>query len=145
METFTCPATLSDGVLVLSPRGEIDIAALPALDAARTEIDARATAVCLDLSGVPFMDTAALHFLGPVQDHCASLGVPLRVSGLRSQHLRLFRLTGFRLLAACSTAESRRMGSISGRRAPASRKCGRSRAETGADQVRLGRLGCYGA
>jgi anti-anti-sigma factor len=87
---FRCPVARDGATLVLTPRGDIDIAALPVLAAAQRGLAIPGLrSVRLEMGQVPFMDSAALHLLGELRHRCRVRGLDLRVTGLRPQHHRL--------------------------------------------------------
>jgi anti-anti-sigma factor len=96
---FTCPTRLSAGLLEITPSGDLDLNALPQLDAVLSRVADADAGVQLDLSSVPFMDSSALGFLAALQRDCRLRGLRLLIAGLRPQHHRLLELTAFDLVA----------------------------------------------
>jgi anti-sigma B factor antagonist len=81
-----------DGVVLVCPVGELDLATAPALERVLEALMAEAPAVELDLSGLVFADCAGLR---PVRRalHSASF-TRLRISGARPHLRRVLELTG---------------------------------------------------
>ncbi|MFC8124857.1 STAS domain-containing protein [Streptomyces sp. NPDC057302] len=85
--------TSNDGVeAVISPWGEIDFAAVPALLAAVRDLPLSVTRVTWDLRKILFMDSAGLHLFDDHRSACLGTGRTLTVTGLRPQPLELLRL-----------------------------------------------------
>ncbi|MFI7388493.1 STAS domain-containing protein [Streptomyces sp. NPDC049813] len=108
--------TAIDGdTAVITPRGEIDFAALPGLLAAPRRLPRTVARVVSDLHQVTFMDIAGLHLLAGQRDDCRRSRRTLTVTGLgrQAEHLlllaqRLFPAFDFGalLLPAASPAQS---------------------------------------
>jgi anti-anti-sigma factor len=61
---FTCQVSRQEGLAIVSPRGELDMATVGALEQElkqlrRTGVDA----IVLDLSGLTFMDSSGIHLI----------------------------------------------------------------------------------
>jgi len=83
-----------DGSLVLVVQGELDIATSPLLDEALTRAQAtRATSIVVDLLGVTFIDSTALHVL--IKHAGAEDGrARIRLTKGSPQTQRVFELSG---------------------------------------------------
>ncbi|MFF8747254.1 STAS domain-containing protein [Streptomyces californicus] len=89
---------------VITPHGDIDFEALPALRAAAHALPAEVRKVTWDLSHVNFADTAALHLL---DEQCFAARHHARrvfVRGLRPQPSRLLQVATT-ILPCCNWAE----------------------------------------
>lgn len=85
----------SRGVLVLTVRGEIDMASSPRLMAELRRADAAdAKLVVIDLADVEFIDSSGLHALLTAREALLRHGLQLSLSRVSSQVLRLLELTG---------------------------------------------------
>jgi anti-anti-sigma factor len=82
---------LDRGALVLTVQGELDVAALALIEPALGLICAGVTHLCLDLTGVAFMDSGGLRFLAAVRAHCVREAVAFEVVGINPQHTRVLR------------------------------------------------------
>lgn len=84
-------ARSSDGKLVLTATGEIDLSNVEpfsqALASAVAETDSGGGTVTVDLSGVEYLDSAAVNVLFPHADHIRVIAHPLLV--------RVFDISGF--------------------------------------------------
>jgi anti-anti-sigma factor len=61
---FTCQVSREDGQAVVSPRGELDMATVGAVDLELRGLrDAGVDRIVLDLGGLTFMDSSGLHLL----------------------------------------------------------------------------------
>ena len=84
-----------DGVSIVTPHGEVDVATAPAL---REHLDAvieRDTdAVVADLSGVTFIDSTGLGVLIGAQRRCDEAGRDLRVVVSEPKIHKVFEITG---------------------------------------------------
>jgi anti-sigma B factor antagonist/stage II sporulation protein AA (anti-sigma F factor antagonist) len=81
---------------VLAFDGEIDIAERAVLDAATQSLSEDATAVCVDLSAVSFLDSTGVHFLVALRRRCVARGAGFGLSGVQSQPLRVITVCGLR-------------------------------------------------
>jgi anti-sigma B factor antagonist len=81
--------------VVLTLRGELDLASAPALEHELSEIEATGPGrVLIDLSGLDFMDCAGLGVLLRAQRNAHTGGWPLQLRRPARQVQRLFVLTG---------------------------------------------------
>ena len=61
---FTCQVSREEGEAVVSPRGELDMATVGAVEAELQQLRQHGTArIVLDLGGLTFMDSSGLHLL----------------------------------------------------------------------------------
>jgi anti-anti-sigma factor len=61
---FTCQVSREEGGAVVSPRGELDMATVGAVDAELQQLRQTGTErIVLDLGGLTFMDSSGLHLL----------------------------------------------------------------------------------
>jgi anti-anti-sigma factor len=82
-------------LLVVQPRGEIDMAAAPALyDQLLMATNECSQPVVIDLSGVTFMDSTGLDMMIRTQRLLSSKGLPLRIRNARDTVRRVFDITG---------------------------------------------------
>jgi anti-sigma B factor antagonist len=87
-------ADRSHRVLVLTLRGELDLASAPQLKAELRRAEATETAmVVVDLAGVEFMDSSGLHVLLAARECLRRTGRPLSLSRVSPQVRRLLELT----------------------------------------------------
>ncbi|GAB2575793.1 hypothetical protein GCM10027168_05950 [Streptomyces capparidis] len=85
----------NDGsTVVLQPHGEVDHDSVPALRAAVAGMPEPLPPLAIDMSRVPFMDSAGIHALIDIRRRCLASGGGLTVVGLRAQPARLVRLVG---------------------------------------------------
>ncbi|NYI04481.1 STAS domain-containing protein [Allostreptomyces psammosilenae] len=94
MRELTVTVRQQDGATVLTPVGEIDYDARPALAAARARLPDPVGVVLLDMTEVSFMDSTGLHFLIDLRRRVAAGGGRLTLAGIQDQPIRLLRLTG---------------------------------------------------
>lgn len=78
---------------VITVAGEIDLASCPALEEAVRVIPPGGRTVCLEMSGVPFMDSTGLTFLLKLRRRLLAEGGRLCVAGLQEQPVSVLRLT----------------------------------------------------
>ncbi|MCG6498399.1 STAS domain-containing protein [Kitasatospora sp. A2-31] len=101
--SFHCTVDhIGDG-LVLTPCGDLDVAALPHLAGPLCRIGPGTRWVHLDLSAVGFMDSSGLSFLSRLQSRCARARARLEVAGLRTQHRQFLDRARFTLLVPASS------------------------------------------
>ena len=61
---FTCQVSREDGQAIVSPRGELDMSTVGAVDKELRELrSAGVGAILLDLGGLTFMDSSGLHLI----------------------------------------------------------------------------------
>lgn len=93
-------ARSGDGELVLTAMGEIDLSNVEpftqALDSAIAETDRGSGTLTVDLSGVEYLDSAAVNALFPHADHIRVIAHPLLV--------RVFDISGFTELATVESS-----------------------------------------
>ena len=81
--------------LTLVLRGEIDIASAPALERALREAELSSPRrIVLDLAGLAFLDSSAIHLLIDAQERARTNRHHLVVTHVRAHARRLFELTG---------------------------------------------------
>ncbi|MBT2544850.1 STAS domain-containing protein [Streptomyces sp. ISL-44] len=108
-QDFACLVRIEGSKLLLAPSGDIDFAALPTLTAARCLIGHGVSAVDIDLSSVPFMDSSGINFIASLQDVCERRGIALQIVGLRPQPRQLLAFIGDRLLTLCERGSSQQL------------------------------------
>lgn len=75
--------------------GELDIAGAPMLlDAISRLIRAGSSSVCVDLSGLSFIDASGLNCLVTLDNQLAAAGAALHITGVRAGPRRIFALGG---------------------------------------------------
>ncbi|MEV5975144.1 STAS domain-containing protein [Streptomyces sp. NPDC051921] len=79
---------------VLALSGEMDLASRPALEEATRVTPPGGSTLCLDMSGVTFMDSSGLNFLLMLQRRLAADSSRLVLTGIREEPLRVLTLTG---------------------------------------------------
>jgi anti-sigma B factor antagonist len=85
-----------EGVLVLTPAGEVDISTAPLLRrAVRQAVESDPRAVVVDLSGLTFCGSTGLVALMDAKAHAGSRGVGFGTAGGRPIMLRVLEVTGF--------------------------------------------------
>ncbi|GAA3651806.1 STAS domain-containing protein [Streptomyces chitinivorans] len=94
MHTLSVAITRQHDTVVLHPRGDVDHDSAPALTGVLEEIDQPWRGLAVDLSSVPFMDSAGLHALLTLERRCRDRGVPLTLTGVGEQPGRLLELVG---------------------------------------------------
>lgn len=97
-------------VIVIPLHGRIDAVTSPQVSATvRTQIDAGARSLLLDLSDVPFLSSSGLRALLLIRKELMTLGGELRLAALQPQVLEVFDITGFaQVFAIHSTLEEAR-------------------------------------
>ena len=75
-EPFVTEVERRDGVTLVRPRGDLDVASAGTLDAALTGIE-RAEHLVLDLRGLTFIDSTGLHLLVALQQRAERDGFEL--------------------------------------------------------------------
>ena len=94
-EPFRCDVERAGDDVVLIPRGEIDLASVPMLEATRREVrNGGFERVILDLSNVTFMDSTGLRLVLTWADAHERDGMQLRLVPGPPQVQRLFEVTG---------------------------------------------------
>jgi anti-sigma B factor antagonist len=92
---FEVHAETETGKAVLTPVGELDLATVPELKRAASEmLGKRVRELTIDLSQVTFMDSAGLRLLLTLQDEACEDGWTLRLLRPAERPRALFRLTG---------------------------------------------------
>ena len=102
-----------EGVLVVTVRGEIDVASAPLLREELSSGASTGTALCIvDLSAVTFVDSTALGVLVEAAQACRSAGSDLRLIVTDPHIAKVFAITGlddvFSIYADGATASVRR-------------------------------------
>jgi anti-sigma B factor antagonist len=82
-----------DGRVIVSLRGELDVAFAAAVAASLAEITARACQVIVDLQGLEFIDSSGLAALARARTHARQAGGDLVLAAPQRQVLRLLTLT----------------------------------------------------
>ena len=92
---FTCAVIAADGVVTIAPTGELDMGTCPLLDEelARGRDDG-AERLVVDLSGVTFIDSSAIHLLLRWAEEADRSGLEFRVVPGGERVRRVFELTG---------------------------------------------------
>ncbi|MFG3345702.1 STAS domain-containing protein [Streptomyces sp. NPDC048018] len=80
--------------MVITVSGEMDLASCPTLERATRVAPSSGTPLCLDMSGVTFMDSSGLNFLLILQRRLREAGSPLVLTGLQEGPKRVLALTG---------------------------------------------------
>lgn len=84
------------GSLRLVPRGDLDLASAPRLQARLDELAAEGTPVRLDVSGIEFIDSSGLRVLVNAVRDARPSGRRLEIYGAPAKQVqRVFELTGF--------------------------------------------------
>ncbi len=84
-----------EGLSIISPRGEIDVATAPALrDHLETGIGRDSGPVVVDLTSVTFIDSTGLGVLIGAQKHCDDAGREFRVVVADPRIRKVFEITG---------------------------------------------------
>jgi anti-anti-sigma factor len=84
----------ADGVVVVRPRGEVDMASAPALRDIMRDLGHRGASVHLDLSEVTFIDSTGLRLVWDADAESRADGRHLTLSAGPPQVMRVFDLTG---------------------------------------------------
>ncbi|MET7756084.1 STAS domain-containing protein [Streptomyces sp. NPDC005389] len=90
--TFTTCENPAGPVITLS--GEMDLTSRTPLEAATRVTPPAGTPLCLDMSGVTFMDSSGLNFLLTLRRRLAADGSRLVLTGIRDEPMRVLALTG---------------------------------------------------
>jgi len=80
--------------LLVSPRGEIDLATIGLVREAVDRDHAAGTALVLDLRGVGFMDTSGLHYVLELNDRAAKEGFAVKIVRGPGAVQRVFAVSG---------------------------------------------------
>ncbi len=91
---FAIDRRVSGSAVLLSPRGDVDLATVGELDQALRQAGDSHELVVLDLRGVPFMDSSGLHTMIGADLRMRELGGRLVVVQGGEQIRRLLGLTG---------------------------------------------------
>ncbi|WP_317447229.1 STAS domain-containing protein [Streptomyces collinus] len=95
--------------IVVTVVGELDFDTCPRITQVTDTVIIRDRTLCLDLTGVPFLDASGLGLLQILNEHAGGQGGLLELSGLQSQPRRVLELTGmraqFRTTAGPGTAD----------------------------------------
>jgi len=94
VRALSVPVSRERGAVVLRPQGEVDYHTAPALTSAVEQVEGPWREVVVDLSRVPFMDSAGLHALLDLERCCRERGGHLVVKGVRGQPARVMELVG---------------------------------------------------
>ncbi len=90
------------GVVVLAPRGRIDTATAPALEAAiGAAIDGGGRRLLIDLGAVPYISSGGLRVLLVTAKRLREPGDGFALSSLAPEVERVMRLTGFSTILTC--------------------------------------------
>jgi anti-sigma B factor antagonist len=92
---FTCAVTSLDGTVTVAPAGELDMGTCPLLhdEMTRGRADGAGTLV-VDLRGVTFIDSSAIHLLLRWADAADRDGLELRVIPGDDRVRQVFEMTG---------------------------------------------------
>ena len=92
---FTCAVTSVDGAVTVAPTGELDMRTCPLLERElQLGRDAGASTLVVDLGGVTFIDSSAIHLLLRWADETDGAGPQLRVDPGNGRVRRVFDMTG---------------------------------------------------
>ncbi|CCM62234.1 MULTISPECIES: STAS domain-containing protein [Candidatus Microthrix] len=104
----------ADGVTVCQPVGDLDAYTVPAFRERLTEAATKGN-VIIDLSGVPFMDSAGLGALAGGIRRTRDAGGDIVVSCNRSTLVRLLQTTGFdKIVSVVGSVDEARLSLKSG-------------------------------
>jgi anti-sigma B factor antagonist len=93
--SFLISSELRDGVAILQPRGDLDMATAPILEEAINDAERDLDAdIVVDLRQVPFLDVSGLHPLVQAHRRFSENGRGLRVRGVSQFTRKVFELTG---------------------------------------------------
>ncbi|MFP8903364.1 STAS domain-containing protein [Streptomyces atacamensis] len=92
MPTLSVTIEYERGTVVVHPHGEVDYDSAPVLIGAVEEVEGEWYGMVVDLSRVPFMDSAGLHALIALERRCRERGSRLTVTGIQEQPARLLDL-----------------------------------------------------
>jgi anti-anti-sigma factor len=88
-------ASTDDGVATVEVDGDLDIATVPVLEGALSDVErGGAETLMLDLAGVAFMDSTGLRALLSARKRADRAGRALRLSNVQPPVARVFDLTG---------------------------------------------------
>ncbi|WP_051789874.1 STAS domain-containing protein [Streptomyces sp. NRRL S-1022] len=93
MSDFTVLTQQHPDCTLITVRGEMDLQSCPQLARAAAIIPLGDKPLCLDLSGVSFMDSSGLNLLVMLRRRLHAEGGRLAVTGLQSQPARLLQIT----------------------------------------------------
>ncbi|PJE99628.1 anti-sigma factor antagonist [Streptomyces carminius] len=94
MRTLSVAVSHNQGTVVLRPHGDVDQDNAPTLTGALEKLEQPCRSLAVDLSQVPFMDSAGLHALLFLERRCRARGARLILTGVRDQPARLLDLVG---------------------------------------------------
>lgn len=100
MTDASVDVSVNDGVAVLRPSGEFDIATASTLGDALADVCTAGLDVVLDLGDVAFMDAAAMGHIAGAAARLTDAGCRLEVVRARGLHRRLFEVLGLSQLLA---------------------------------------------
>jgi anti-sigma B factor antagonist len=84
----------SDREVIVTVRGDIDLATASDLEACVRGAFSGATPVCVDMEAVTFLDSSGLRALVTLQGEAGSLGASITLRNVPRQVRRVFDLTG---------------------------------------------------
>ncbi|MEU9593820.1 STAS domain-containing protein [Streptomyces sp. NPDC048219] len=93
MQHFTVTTAQHAEHTVITVRGDVDLSTCPELTRTALDLLPTSATLCLDLSGVTFMDSSGLNLLILLQQRQHAEGHRLALTGLQSQPARLLELT----------------------------------------------------
>jgi anti-sigma B factor antagonist len=91
---FTLDVRHDGGVIVVAPKGELDISTVPQVEQALRQDERTVEAVTLDLSGLSFMDTSGLRLVLEEDRRARTGGHTLRLVPGSPHVQRVFELAG---------------------------------------------------
>ena len=94
---FTCQVSRQDGEAVVSPRGELDMATVGAVEKELKELRSGGVdRILLDLGGLTFMDSSGLHLLTRWANEASQDGFTFELEPGPPAIQRIFDLTAMR-------------------------------------------------
>ena len=91
---FTCPVSREEGQAVVSPRGELDMATVGAVEQQLTQLRRHGVGkIVLDLRGLTFMDSSGLHLVVRWANEASRDGFELELEPGPPVVQRIFDLT----------------------------------------------------
>ena len=94
-EPFSCEVTPGSDLVVVAPRGELDMATVGAVEhELRRQVESGSRAVVLDLRGLSFMDSSGLHLVARWAAEASRDGFEFQIERGSAVVQRVFELAG---------------------------------------------------
>ncbi len=95
VEPFTCEVRQEQDLVVIAPRGELDMATVGAVEQElRRQLDSGCRSLVLDLAGLSFMDSTGLHLVARWSAEASRDGFAFQLEPGSPAVQRVFELAG---------------------------------------------------